>query len=101
MFRQAIARPMVTANRAVLQRSFSAAVPRMGEGDTGAPRSGGAASSDAFTKREAAQEAIYIREKELEKLGSLKKKITEQRKHLDELEGHIDKLTKEQNGAGQ
>lgn len=44
MFRQSIARPLVTANRAVCQRSFSAAVPRLGEGDTGAPRAGGASS---------------------------------------------------------
>ncbi|CAL5870162.1 uncharacterized protein PFLUO_LOCUS4397 [Penicillium psychrofluorescens] len=96
MFRQAIARPLVTANRAVARRSFSVAVPRMGEGDTGAPRSGGVASGDQFTKREAAQEAVYIREKEVEKLRNLKKTIADQRKHLDELEGHIDKLSKEQ-----
>lgn len=44
MFRQSIARPLVTANRAVARRSFSVAVPRMGEGDTGAPKSGGQAS---------------------------------------------------------
>lgn len=45
MLRQFIVRPAVTANRAVMTRSFSAAVPRMGEGDTGAPRSGAGASS--------------------------------------------------------
>ncbi|KXG47156.1 ATPase inhibitor, IATP, mitochondria [Penicillium griseofulvum] len=90
MLRQFV-RPAATANRAVFTRSFSVAVPRMGEGDTGAPRSsGGASSGDAFTKREAAQESLYIREKELEKLAQLKKKINEQRKHLDELETHID-----------
>ncbi|KAJ5174892.1 uncharacterized protein N7482_000769 [Penicillium canariense] len=99
MLRQTIIRPAVTANRALLTRSFSVAVPRMGEGDTGAPRSGGAASGDSFTKREAAQEALYIREKELEKLHTLKKKITDQRQHLDELESHIDKLTKDQSGG--
>ncbi|KAJ6081777.1 hypothetical protein N7499_006651 [Penicillium canescens] len=96
MLRQFIVRPAVTANRAVMTRSFSAAVPRMGEGDTGAPRSGsGATSGDAFTRREAAQESLYIREKELEKLAALKKKIAEQRKHLDELENHIDGLSRQ------
>lgn len=44
MLRQSITRPAVIANRALCQRSFSAVAPRMGEGDTGAPRSGGAAS---------------------------------------------------------
>ncbi|KAJ5574314.1 uncharacterized protein N7459_008741 [Penicillium hispanicum] len=96
MLRQSIIRPAATVNRALLQRSFSAAVPRMGEGDTGAPRpSAGGTSGDAFTKREAAQEALYIREKELEKLAKLKQKIGDQRKHLDELENHINNLTKE------
>ncbi|KAJ5933909.1 hypothetical protein N7454_006238 [Penicillium verhagenii] len=97
MLRQSIIRPAATASRALQFRSFSVAVPRMGEGDTGAPRSaGGSSSGDAFTKREAAQESMYIREKELEKLAKLKKQITDQRKHLDDLEGHIDSLTKEQ-----
>lgn len=44
MIRQSITRPLVAANRAVCQRSFSVVVPRLGEGDTGAPRTGGAAS---------------------------------------------------------
>lgn len=41
MFRQIATKPLVAANRAVSSRCFSIAVPRMGEGDTGAPRSGG------------------------------------------------------------
>lgn len=44
MIRQSITRPLVAANRALCQRSFSVAAPRLGEGDTGAPRTGGAAS---------------------------------------------------------
>lgn len=44
MIRQSITRPLVSANRALCQRSFSVAVPRLGEGDTGAPRTGGAAA---------------------------------------------------------
>jgi len=70
----------------------------MAEGDTGAPRTGGTAAGDSFTKREAAQENIYVKEKELEKLRDLKRKLSEQRKHLDELDKHIDELTKEQGG---
>ncbi|KAJ5232198.1 hypothetical protein N7468_005154 [Penicillium chermesinum] len=100
MLRQSIVRPMVAANRALVSRSFSVAAPRMGEGDSGAPRTGGQASDDAFTKREAAQESLYIHKKEIEKLKNLKAKIAEQRGHLDELEKHIDTLTKEQK-AGQ
>lgn len=71
-------------------------------------------NSDAFTKREAAQESVYIHEKEMEKyvsslasgaqsgiaaggdianaetrLHALKKKLGEQRSHLDELEKHV------------
>lgn len=42
-------------------RSFSALTRRMAEGDTGSTRSGGAASGDAFTKREQADESLYIR----------------------------------------
>ncbi|KAJ5156175.1 hypothetical protein N7492_008978 [Penicillium capsulatum] len=97
MLRQVIIRPTVTGNRAMLQRSFSAIAPRMGEGDTGAPRSGaGGSGGDTFTKREAAQESMYIRDQELKKLETLKKKIKDQRAHLDELEGHIENLTKDQ-----
>lgn len=44
MLRQFI-RPAATVNRAVFTRSFSVAVPRMGEGDTGAPRGGAGGSS--------------------------------------------------------
>ncbi|KAJ5338085.1 hypothetical protein N7452_004813 [Penicillium brevicompactum] len=68
MLRQSIVRSANTASRAVFTRSFSAAVPRLGEGDTGAPRNtGGKTSSDSLTRREAASESLYIREKELEK----------------------------------
>lgn len=48
MFRQSIARPLTTANRFIGNRSFSALAPRMGEGDTGAPRKGGAAQGYVF-----------------------------------------------------
>ncbi|KAF7592726.1 hypothetical protein BBP40_012557 [Aspergillus hancockii] len=97
MLRQSI-RPLTTANRALVSRSFSALAPKMGAGDTGAPRSGGQAQSDSFTKREAAQENLYIHDKEREKLLALRKKVSEQRKHLDELDAHLEELTKNQGG---
>lgn len=68
-----------------LSRSITYTAVRMGEGDTGGTRAGGAASSDAFTKREAASETQYVREKELEKLRELRAKIEQQREHLDTL----------------
>ncbi|KAL8992824.1 MAG: hypothetical protein Q9169_006810 [Polycauliona sp. 2 TL-2023] len=61
----------------------------MAEGDTGAPKSGGAAQGDAFSKREAANEDYYVRQKEMEKLANLKQKIEEHKKHLEELDKHV------------
>ncbi|KAL5361915.1 mitochondrial ATPase inhibitor, IATP-domain-containing protein [Aspergillus floccosus] len=98
MLRQSIIRPLSTANRAIVSRSFSSFAPRMAEGDTGAPRSGGSAQSDAFQRREAAQENLYIHEKEIEKLQALRKKINEQRQHLNELDKHLEELQNEQGG---
>ncbi|BDD59839.1 hypothetical protein MAP00_005023 [Monascus purpureus] len=98
MFRQLATKPLSTASRAAPSRCFSTAVPRLADGDTGAPRASGNVHGDQFTRREAAAESLYIREKELDKLRALKKKLAEQRKHLDELDRHIDELTKEQGG---
>ncbi|KAL4925564.1 uncharacterized protein BDV17DRAFT_180940 [Aspergillus undulatus] len=89
MLRHSISRPLATTSRAILARPFSAIAPRMGEGDTGATRSGGAQASDQFQKREAAQEGLYIHQKEQEKLAALRKKVQEQRKHLDDLDKHL------------
>ena len=58
-------------------RSFTLAARRMAEGDSGAPRSGGSAQGDAFTKREQASEDYYVRQQEQEKLAALKKKIAD------------------------
>ncbi|GAQ39051.1 hypothetical protein AtubIFM56815_007562 [Aspergillus tubingensis] len=99
MLRQSISKSstrLLTTTTAT--RSFSALAPRMGAGDTGAPRPGGSQHADSFTKREAAQENLYVREKEMEKLRALKAKLSEQRKHLDELDKHIDEFTKNQGG---
>ncbi|KXL44321.1 hypothetical protein M433DRAFT_156623 [Acidomyces richmondensis BFW] len=64
-------------------RSFSAAARQMSEGDTGAPRSGGSAQSDAFTKREQASEDYTIRQREAEKLKALREKIRAQEHQLE------------------
>lgn len=63
-------------------RSFSALARRMAEGDAGAPRSGGSAQGDAFTKREQASEDYYVRQQEQEKLRALKKKIADSEAQL-------------------
>ena len=126
MLRQGVSRPLLRANQLLVRRSFSLATVRMGEGDTGAPRSGGVKAEyvlcslgwtpltptrDQFTRREAAQESFYIKEKEMEKyvwgspdtwqksvltlafsadrLKALKVKLKEQRRHLDELDEHM------------
>ncbi|KAH9819793.1 H+-transporting ATP synthase inhibitor precursor, mitochondrial [Teratosphaeria destructans] len=63
-------------------RSFSIAARRMAAGDTGAPRSGGAAQGDAFSKREQANEDYNIRQREMEKLKALKAKIADSEAQL-------------------
>lgn len=45
--------------------------------------------SDAFTKREQADENYYVRQKEMEKLQALKQKIAEHQKQLDEMDKHV------------
>ncbi|RAK92326.1 hypothetical protein BO79DRAFT_207438 [Aspergillus costaricaensis CBS 115574] len=98
MLRQSISKSSTRLLTTTTTRSFSALAPRMGAGDTGAPRPGGSQHADSFTKREAAQENLYVHEKEMEKLRALKAKLNEQRKHLDELDKHIDEFTKNQGG---
>lgn len=45
--------------------------------------------SDAFTKREDASEALYVRQKENEKLQALREKIKKHQEHLDELDKNV------------
>ena len=66
----------------VSTRSFSAITRRMAEGDTGAPRSGGATQSDAFTKREQASEDYYVKQQEQKKLEELRKRIADKEADL-------------------
>lgn len=72
----------------------------MAEGATGsgASRAGGIAQGDSFTRREKAQEDLYMKQKEQEKLTMLRQKLKEQRAHLDELDKHIEDMTRDQGG---
>ncbi|KUJ22584.1 uncharacterized protein LY89DRAFT_728709 [Mollisia scopiformis] len=100
MYRQSITRAVRPALRSSLQSraAFSTSIRAMAGGDTGAPRTGGVATGDAFTKREKANEDYAIRLREKEKLLELRKKIAEQREHLDKLSEHIEEMAKEQGG---
>lgn len=86
--------PRATAPRAT--RSFSAITQRMAAGDTGATRSGGAASSDAFNKKEAAEEGLYVKKQEAEKLAALRKKIADQEANLAEDKKTAEAMNKKQ-----
>ncbi|RMJ21342.1 Mitochondrial ATPase inhibitor, IATP [Aspergillus sp. HF37] len=98
MLRQSVTRPL-SSSRPMLNRSFSSLTPRMGEGDTGAPKSSQfKTGGDAFQRREAAQESKYIHDKEMQRLHDLKGKINEQRQSLDDLEKHINDLSGGQGG---
>lgn len=48
MLRLSVARPLTATSRAILARPFSAIAPRMGEGDVGATRAGGAQARYVF-----------------------------------------------------
>ena len=74
---------------------FSVAARRMAAGDTGAPRSGGVASSDSFTKREEASENMYIKQQEREKLRALKAKIAQQEKDLAQHKKEVEEIEKQ------
>ncbi len=67
----------------------------MAEGDSGSPRSGGAAQGDAFTKRELASEDYYVRNQEREKLEALKKKIADSEAQLQKDKEEAAKLGKQ------
>ncbi|WPH00535.1 Hypothetical protein R9X50_00336400 [Acrodontium crateriforme] len=75
-------------------RAFSVSTRQMAGGDTGAPRSGGAAQSDAFTKREKANEDHYVKRQEAEKLAALKKKIADHEADLAKTREEVEKLQK-------
>lgn len=96
MLRQVISKSfkLVPSARAAI----STTARSMAAGDTGAPKSGGAQSSDAFSRREKASEDMAIKAREREKLLDLRKKISEQHEHLNRLEKHLDDLANERGG---
>ncbi|GMG22844.1 unnamed protein product [Ambrosiozyma monospora] len=59
------------------------------EGATGATRP--SSSSDAFTKREKAQEDLYVKKHEADQLAKLKADLEKHKKELEELEKQINK----------
>lgn len=103
------------ARPALLSRTFSTTARAMSAGDTGAPpKTGGQGcvfsfprnrdlfiirlqlisnsrlrTSDAFQKRERANEDFAIRQREKEKLLELRKKLAEQQAHLKQLSDHM------------
>ncbi|KAK8206658.1 ATPase inhibitor [Zalaria obscura] len=91
-----IARAIRPAARSVQASRFSTATRCMAAGDTGATRSGGAAQSDSFNKREKAAEDMYVRNQEREKLAALKKKIADQEAQLQKDREHAEELSKKQ-----
>ncbi|KAJ5543587.1 ATPase inhibitor IATP mitochondria [Penicillium sp. DV-2018c] len=98
---QSTSRPIlrITTNPALL-RALSTTPRVMGAGDLGSPKAHGFTSTDkdSFTRREAAQEGMYIRQQELDKINRLKLKLKEQRKHMDELDKHLEEYAKSQGG---
>ncbi|KAI5862093.1 mitochondrial ATPase inhibitor, IATP-domain-containing protein [Durotheca rogersii] len=98
MYRQTLTRlPTRGLAIASYRRAFTTTVRAMAEGDTGAPNRLGSLGgpSDAFHKREKANEDYAIRQREKEKLLELRKKLREQQEHLQKLSDHIDELTKD------
>lgn len=72
----------------------------MAGGDTGSgsSRPSGERAGDAFTRREAASEELYIRQEEKAKLMAIREKLAAQKKHIEELDRHIQDLTKDHGG---
>ncbi|KAF2638347.1 hypothetical protein P280DRAFT_431600 [Massarina eburnea CBS 473.64] len=85
------------------QRFFSTSMRAMSAGDagSGSSRPGGVRSGDAFTKREAAAEELYIKSEEKAKLMAIRQKLQQQQKHIEELTKHIDEVTGEAGGQGE
>lgn len=95
-------RTNVTRNvRLFAPRRLLSTTPRvMAGGDTGSgfSRASGERAGDAFTRREAASEELYIKREERAKLLAIREKLAEQKKHIEELDRHIQDLTKDHGG---
>jgi len=72
-----------------------------GETGSGSSRVGGERAGDAFTKRESAQEEIWVREEEKRKLAELRAKLDAQEKHIKDLKNSIDGMMKKEYGGGE
>ncbi|ESX02003.1 hypothetical protein HPODL_05125 [Ogataea parapolymorpha DL-1] len=81
---------MLSRNVAFASRTNRLAFARLySEGSTGSTRSDG--SSDAFTKREKAQEDYYIKKHQAEQIAKLREQLAKQKEQLDHLESSIKK----------
>ncbi|KAJ5212380.1 ATPase inhibitor [Penicillium cinerascens] len=96
----ALSRPVARATLSpVFIRSISVSHSIMGAGDTGSPKPRGfLAEKDQFTRREAAQEALYIRAQEMEKLKILRAKLKQSQNHMEELDKYLEEYSKSQGG---
>jgi len=75
--------------------TFSTTARVSGDGDTAWS---GMSQPDAIQQRKKAIEDYGIRQREMNKLLDLRKKIRQQQEHLQQLSTHIEELTKEQGG---
>ncbi|OQE17668.1 hypothetical protein PENSTE_c020G02486 [Penicillium steckii] len=95
----ALTRPILRATTPSALRSFTTTPLIMAAGDTGAPKPRGFLSEkDQFQRREAAQEGLWIKQQEAEKLEALRKKVKEQRQHMNELDKHLEEFISSQGG---
>ncbi|KAJ5234793.1 uncharacterized protein N7469_003961 [Penicillium citrinum] len=86
----ALTRPIFRAANPTALRSLTTTPFIMGAGDTGAPKPRG--------RREAAQEGLWIKQQEAEKLEILRKKVKEQQQHMRELDKHLEEYIGSQGG---
>ncbi|PWY81672.1 hypothetical protein BO94DRAFT_587378 [Aspergillus sclerotioniger CBS 115572] len=91
-------RPLVRASQISSRvRPFSIAVPARREGEIVTPKPRGyLAEKNPLVHRDAANETHFVKSEEAEKFRLVRQKMLEQRRHLDELERHIQDLAKEQ-----
>ncbi|PYI04414.1 hypothetical protein BO78DRAFT_431333 [Aspergillus sclerotiicarbonarius CBS 121057] len=91
-------RPLIRASSASSRvRPFSIAVPARREGEIVSPKPCGyLAEKNPFVHRDAANETYFVKSTEAEKFRLVRQKMLEQRRHLEELERHIQDLAREQ-----
>ncbi|KAJ5437993.1 ATPase inhibitor, partial [Penicillium daleae] len=98
---QSLSRPIIRASATtpLLLRPLTTTSSTMGAGDTGSPKARGfLAEKDQFQRREAAKEAMYIRQLEMEKIERLRQKMKESQRHMAELDKHLEEYAKTQGG---